>query len=224
MQIETRKPRHRGEMIRFLENHTTREGRYSQEVKIDHCLVVDHRGRPRETSGAEKEAAGLFYDLDGAMARDLSGFDAIIERFASEYPGFRIETEGRSSGHLVLHHVGPPSLYFRSDMERVSTVDLRAFVEVVWHFDYTVLDATTAFKEAAVAWAAKQRERVAQHGENEKARKDWTSPPVHCPFCGGTNILRDMVEWPAHSSDDPGNTAKLSENQCQSCEGRSFWT
>ena len=46
-----------------------------------------------------------------------------------------------------------------------------------------------------------------------------------CPFCGGFNIYRNMVEWEAHSLDttDPHNTAILGEHQCADC-ARSFWS
>jgi hypothetical protein len=50
--------------------------------------------------------------------------------------------------------------------------------------------------------------------------------PQHCPFCGGTNVVLNMVEWDARSTDrcDLENTAKLTEHQCRDCDGRSFWT
>jgi hypothetical protein len=48
--------------------------------------------------------------------------------------------------------------------------------------------------------------------------------PQFCPRCGGTNISVAVVEWPAHSADDPANTATLFEHQCQDCDGASFFT
>ena len=48
--------------------------------------------------------------------------------------------------------------------------------------------------------------------------------PRFCPYCGGKNVVWQMVEWQCVSTEDPGNDALLSEHQCKDCDGRSFWT
>ena len=54
--------------------------------------------------------------------------------------------------------------------------------------------------------------------------KNWTSKPTHCPYCQSRGV-REIGPWPAHSGEDPDNTATLTEYQCHSpiCNGRSFW-
>lgn len=49
------------------------------------------------------------------------------------------------------------------------------------------------------------------------------SPPLSCPYCGGTNIIT-LEQWSALSSEDPDTTATLEEHQCRDCADRSFWT
>lgn len=46
--------------------------------------------------------------------------------------------------------------------------------------------------------------------------------PEYCPYCGE----RDLVEaerWFAKATDDPDNTAELTEWQCRDCHNISFW-
>ncbi len=54
---------------------------------------------------------------------------------------------------------------------------------------------------------------------------EWTPSPACCPFCGAAGFLRELKQWSALSSRDPGNTATLVEWRCHSarCGGRSFW-
>jgi hypothetical protein len=46
--------------------------------------------------------------------------------------------------------------------------------------------------------------------------------PTCCPFCGGHDIT-EIVEWEAHSLEEHGNAAVLTEWQCFDCDNRSFW-
>lgn len=46
---------------------------------------------------------------------------------------------------------------------------------------------------------------------------------LYCPFCGGTDIHADLVEWDAVSTEDETNRGKLAEHQCETC-GADFWT
>ena len=48
-------------------------------------------------------------------------------------------------------------------------------------------------------------------------------PTLHCPYCGGTNIVT-LEQWSALSSEDPDTTTTLEEHQCRDCDNRSFWT
>lgn len=54
--------------------------------------------------------------------------------------------------------------------------------------------------------------------------KNWTSAPVHCPYCGSKGV-RKIGSWSAISEEDTDNTAELTEYQCHShvCQGRSFF-
>lgn len=47
--------------------------------------------------------------------------------------------------------------------------------------------------------------------------------PKFCPYCGGTELDKDMVLWAAHSVEDPHNECAVYEHQCRTCHGRSFW-
>lgn len=54
--------------------------------------------------------------------------------------------------------------------------------------------------------------------------KSWDTPPKFCPFCGGGNLVVEMVAWEAHSLEDKDNHAFVCEHQCMDCDGRSFWS
>lgn len=47
--------------------------------------------------------------------------------------------------------------------------------------------------------------------------------PKFCPYCGGTELDKNMALWDAHSLQDPHNECAVYEHQCRTCHGRSFW-
>ena len=63
------------------------------------------------------------------------------------------------------------------------------------------------------------------YGEGTYARLFPDGGITRCPFCGGTELMLNMVEWEARSLEptDKGNTCTLQEHQCQNC-AKSFWS
>ena len=59
------------------------------------------------------------------------------------------------------------------------------------------------------------------------AANTWTSSPLFCPFCGGKKLVLNVDEGLINEADHAvcGQSGqKLSEHQCQDCEGRPFWS
>lgn len=52
-----------------------------------------------------------------------------------------------------------------------------------------------------------------------------SAEPRFCPYCGSRgDTLIYITDWPAHSAEEPENTAVLGEWQYSAaCGGRSFW-
>lgn len=48
---------------------------------------------------------------------------------------------------------------------------------------------------------------------------------TRCPFCGGKDLMLNMVEWEARSLEpmDANNACTFQEHQCQECI-KSFWS
>ena len=61
-------------------------------------------------------------------------------------------------------------------------------------------------------------------GFSNNTNHDWDTPPKFCPFCGGSNLVVEIVAWEASSMEDEDNHACVYEHQCLACEGRSFWS
>lgn len=50
----------------------------------------------------------------------------------------------------------------------------------------------------------------------------WDSPPVRCPYCGGTDIT-ELEQWAAVSEDGESNETLVEWHCVNACGGRAFW-
>jgi len=155
-----RKPRTRKEMVEYLTEHPRHLVENGYSTTYSYCIKVDHLGLTSERRQACAEMLEVEY------AHEVSGFLAVLRSFdVRHHYEWRIYTEGRSGGYLVLHrgHRDEPCLHNTSGVDHASqfptlnhwsdfdVYDLKARVDAVWDFDETCAAAVAAFVQFSTA-------------------------------------------------------------------------
>jgi hypothetical protein len=154
LNLPSRKPRTRKDMVEFLKNHEgydTSVWRSGESVYFSHNVKITHLNH---LTHEEKQACYMALEVP----YEFTGIQTGIDEFELDHPGYSIHFEGRSSGHIVLDHKQGHGRYpsRTEDYSDRELSEIRQTFNLVWDFDRTCQEAIDQFVYFATDWASEQ--------------------------------------------------------------------